>query len=70
MKLKKHFMSFLLAFFLPIAAFADTAAAAPDVSSVTDFIKSCAAPAAAVGGAVMILLIGIKVYKWIRSAAS
>lgn len=39
-----------------------------DVSSVTTAINGAAAPIAAIGAAVLVVLVGVKVYKWIRRA--
>ena len=43
--------------------------AAIDVSSVVTEIEAIAAPAALIGAAVLIVIIGIKAFKWLRSAA-
>ena len=48
----------------PLSAFA----AAPDVSAIVTEITGLAAPVAAIGGAVLTLMVGIKVYKWLRGA--
>lgn len=39
-----------------------------DVSGVVTAIQGAAAPIAAIGGAVLLILVGIKVYKWVRRA--
>jgi len=39
-----------------------------DVSSVVSEIQGAAAPIAAIGAAVLIVMVGIKVYKWVRRA--
>ena len=39
-----------------------------DVSSVVSAIEGAAAPIAAIGAAVLLVLVGIKVYKWVRRA--
>ncbi|HDS1159095.1 TPA: phage coat protein [Stenotrophomonas maltophilia] len=39
-----------------------------DVGSVVSAIQGAAAPIAAIGGAVLTVLVGIKVYKWVRRA--
>lgn len=44
------------------------AQSAVDVSGVTSAIEGAAAPIAAIGGAVLLILVGIKVYKWVRRA--
>ena len=50
-------------------AFASTSAsAAVDVTDVVTEIGGAAAPIAAIGGAVLTILVGIKVYKWVRRA--
>ncbi|WJI17475.1 phage coat protein [Pseudoxanthomonas winnipegensis] len=60
---------------LPALAGAATAAvatapafAAVDVTEVTTEIAGAAAPIAAIGSAVLIVMVGIKVYKWVRRA--
>ena len=48
---------------------ADTASAAGvDVSAVVTEIQGAAAPIASIGAAVLIVMVGIKVYKWVRRA--
>lgn len=42
--------------------------AAVDVSAVTAEITAGAAPVAAIGAGVLALMVGIKIYKWIRGA--
>jgi len=39
-----------------------------DVGDVVSAIGGAAAPIAAIGGAVLTILVGIKVYKWVRRA--
>ena len=39
-----------------------------DVTAVTTAINGAAAPIAAIGAAVLVILVGVKVYKWIRRA--
>lgn len=39
-----------------------------DVGDVVSAIKGAAAPIAAIGGAVLTIMVGIKVYKWVRRA--
>lgn len=39
-----------------------------DVGNVVSAIQGAAAPIAAIGGAVLTVLVGIKVYKWVRRA--
>lgn len=43
--------------------------AAIDVSNVVTEIEAIAAPAALIGSAVLIVIVGIKAFKWLRSAA-
>lgn len=45
-------------------------AAAIDVSAVVTDIGAQAAPVALIGGAVLVLLVGIKAFKWVRRAMS
>lgn len=44
------------------------AAAAVDVTAVTTEIAAAAIPIAAIGAAVLLILVGIKVYQWVRRA--
>lgn len=44
------------------------ASAAVDVTAVTTEISGAAAPIAAIGAATLIVMVGIKVYKWVRRA--
>lgn len=58
---------------LPVALAAVTAsamsqAAAVDVTAVVTDIGAQATPIAAIGAAVLILLVGIKAFKWVRRA--
>lgn len=39
-----------------------------DVGNVVSAIQGAAAPIAAIGGAVLTVMVGIKVYKWVRRA--
>lgn len=48
----------------PVLSFA----AAVDVAAVTTDIAAQAAPVAAIGAAVLILMVGIKAFKWVRRA--
>lgn len=43
-------------------------AAAPNVEDVVAEISGAAAPIAAIGGAVLVVMVGIKVFKWVRRA--
>lgn len=43
-------------------------AAAVDVSAVVTEIGGAAAPIASIGAAVLLVLVGIKVFKWVRRA--
>lgn len=45
-------------------------AAAIDVSSVVTDIGAQAAPVGLIGGAVLMLVVGIKAFKWVRQALS
>ena len=51
---------------LGFTAFASQAAV--DVTSVTTAIGDAGTAAATVGAAVLVMVVGIKVYKWIRGA--
>lgn len=39
-----------------------------DVTAVLTAIQGAAAPIASIGAAVLVVLVGIKVYKWVRRA--
>lgn len=45
-------------------------AAAVDVTAVVADIGAQAAPVAAIGAAVLVLMVGIKAFKWVRKAMS
>lgn len=49
-------------------AFAGGGSTGVDVSAVVSAIEGAAAPIAAIGAAVLIVMVGIKVYKWVRRA--
>lgn len=49
-------------------AFAGGGGGGVDVSSVVSAIEGASAPIAAIGAAVLIVMVGIKVYKWVRRA--
>lgn len=55
--------------FLAIATATSAANAAIDVSSTTSAISDAGVAVATVGGAALLVFIGIKVYHWIRRAA-
>lgn len=70
----QKFNSGLAAFMLALSsllftplAFA-TGTGGVDVSGVVSSIEGAAAPIAAIGGAVLVVLVGIKIYKWVRRA--
>jgi len=42
------------------------ASAAVDVSDAVTDIEGAAAPIAALGGAVLAIMVGVKIYKWVR----
>lgn len=51
-----------------LAAVAGASQAAIDVTAVTGAIGDAGTAAATVGAAVLVMIVGIKVYKWIRGA--
>lgn len=53
---------------LGLAALATASQAAVDVTAVVTEITAAAAPVGLIGGGVLVLMIGIKVYKWVRAA--
>lgn len=52
----------------PLLLAGAAAHAAVDVSDVVTEIQGASAPVAAIGAAVLIVLVGVAVYKWIRRA--
>ncbi len=58
----------LLASMAAFPAFAGGGGGGVDVSGVVTAIEGAAAPIAAIGAAVLLILVGIKVYKWVRRA--
>lgn len=59
-----------LAFIALTASAAASHAAAIDVDDVVTDIAAQAAPIAAIGAAVLLLVVGIKAFKWVRRALS
>lgn len=59
-----------LMFALTLALFGTPAFASGgiDVTAVTSAINGAATPIASIGAAVLVILVGVKVYKWIRRA--
>lgn len=53
---------------LAMAPAAFASAGGVNVSGVVSAIEGAAAPIAAVGGAILLVLVGIKVYRWVRRA--
>lgn len=51
-----------------LLAVSGLASAAVDVTEVVTEIEGAAGPIAAIGAAVLIVMVGIKVYKWVRRA--
>jgi hypothetical protein len=51
-----------------VASTDQASAAAVDVAAVVTDIGAQAAPVAAIGAAVLLLLVGIKAFKWVRRA--
>lgn len=64
----KSFAKFAAVPVLALAATPAFAQSAVDVGAVVTEIQGAAAPIAAIGAAVLIVLVGIKVYKWVRRA--
>lgn len=59
-----------VAVLVAFAAVGQAQAAAIDVTGVVTDIGAQAAPIAAVGGAVLVLHVGVKAFRWVRSALS
>lgn len=53
-----------------LAATVSAQAAAIDVASVVTDISAQAAPIALIGGAVLVVYVGIKAFRWVRGALS
>ena len=69
-KFKSKFAALLTALTFAVlapAAFA-SGGTSVDVSAVVTAIEAAATPIGAIGAAVLIVLVGIKVYKWVRRA--
>ncbi|MCX7258697.1 MAG: major capsid protein [Polaromonas sp.] len=73
MKAEKMFKKFaasktLAVLVVSAAASVSAQAAAIDVAALTTDIAAQAAPVAAVGGAILLIFLGIKAFKWVRAA--
>ena len=53
-----------------LSVVASANAAAIDVTAITTEIAAQAAPVAAIGAAVLLLVVGIKAFQWVRRALS
>lgn len=62
----KQLRNFAVACLAVVPGFA--LAAAPDVTAVVTEIEGAAVPIAAIGAAVLLVMVGIKVFKWVRRA--
>lgn len=62
--MKTRFLTALAVVLLPVVS----QAAAVDVADVVTDIGAQAAPVVAIGGAVLLLLVAIKAFKWVRRA--
>lgn len=51
-----------------LASLAGLSQAAVDTAGITSAIGDAGTAAAAVGAAVLVMIVGIKVYKWVRGA--
>lgn len=70
-KFKSKFAALLTALTFAVlapAAFAGGGSTSVDVSAVVTAIEAAATPIGAIGAAVLIVLVAIKVYKWVRRA--
>ena len=68
-KFKGRFSALLTALtFALVAPAAFAGGGGVDVSDVVTAIEGAAAPIAAIGAAVLVVMVGIKVYKWVRRA--
>lgn len=66
--MKRSFLPAVSAFTLSMLASAGAMAAAIDVDDVVTDIGLQAGPIAAIGGAVLLVIVGIKAFKWVRRA--
>ena len=64
-QVKTHVLALVPASFLVAGA---ANAAAVDVSGIVSDIGAQAVPIAAIGGAVLLVYVGIKAFKWVRQA--
>ena len=64
-QVKTHALALVPASFLVAGA---ANAAAVDVSGIVTDIAAQAVPIAAIGGAVLLVYVGIKAFKWVRQA--
>ncbi len=64
----KNLRSKVAAFFGALLVSGSAAAQSVDVTAVVSAIGAGAAPIAAIGAAVLLIFVGIKVYKWVRRA--
>lgn len=68
MKLRNKFYGLGTSFAVGSAFVATSANAVIDVTAVTTAISDASTAIATVGAAVLVMLVGAKVYKWIRAA--
>lgn len=67
-KTKALALACMFALFSVVALPAAATPTGVDVSGVVAGIEGAAAPIALIGGAVLLILVGIKIYKWVRRA--
>jgi hypothetical protein len=65
---KKYVLPLLFAGLSLLGFVQSASAAAPDVTAVVTEIGGAATPIAAIGAAVLLVIVGIKVFKWVRRA--
>lgn len=53
---------------LPLSLAASSAFAVVDVSAITDAVTEAGTAGATIGAAVLVMLVGIKLFKWVRRA--
>lgn len=66
-KMKAALVGTAVALASPVA-FASGGSTGVDVSAVTGAIEAASGPIAQIGAAVLVVMVGIKVYKWVRRA--
>lgn len=67
-EMKKNLLARLSVLALTVGAAASSQAAGIDVTAIVASIGEQAAPIALIGGAVLVITVAVKAFKWVRSA--